>query len=56
MTRKESGKWITAMEDELKSMNIMKSGIQLKLSEGFEPSGCKWGFKTKKDSKGRKLL
>lgn len=41
------------MEDELKSMKHNEVWKLVELPENFKPIGCKWVFKTKKDSKGR---
>ena len=40
------------MKDEMKSMK--DNGVQdlVELPEGVKPIGCKWIFKTKRDSKG----
>ncbi|RDX62551.1 hypothetical protein CR513_59105, partial [Mucuna pruriens] len=40
------------MKDELKSMQDNDVCDLVELPEGVKPSGCKWIFKTKKDSKG----
>nr|KYP41104.1 Retrovirus-related Pol polyprotein from transposon TNT 1-94 [Cajanus cajan] len=47
-----SQKWIDSMRDEMKSMQDNNVWDLVKLAEGVEPIGCKWIFKTKKDSKG----
>ncbi|RDX91302.1 hypothetical protein CR513_26736, partial [Mucuna pruriens] len=47
-----SQKWIDAMKDELKSKQDNDIWDLVKLPEGVKPIGCKWIFKTKKDSKG----
>lgn len=51
--RKESDKWIIAMEDELKSMRHNEVWELVDLPENFEPIECRWVLKTKKDSKGK---
>jgi len=40
------------MKDEMKSMKDNEVWNLVKLLEGVKPIGCKWIFKTKKDSKG----
>ena len=45
-------KWIDAMNDEIKSMKDNDVWDLVKLPEGVKPIGCKWIFKTKRDSKG----
>ncbi|RDX78767.1 hypothetical protein CR513_40905, partial [Mucuna pruriens] len=52
MQSSNSKKWIDSMKDELKS--IQDNGVWdlVELLEGVKPIGCKWIFKTKKDSKG----
>lgn len=47
-----SHKWIDAMKDEMKSMVDNDVWDLVKLPEGKKPIGCKWIFKTKRDSKG----
>ena len=45
-------KWIDAVNEEIKSMHdndVLDLG---QLPEGLKPIGCKWIFKTKRDSKG----
>ncbi|KAL6338190.1 hypothetical protein AAG906_015153 [Vitis piasezkii] len=48
----DSNKWIDAMNDELKSMDQNKVWELVELPEGYKAVGCKWVFKTKRDSKG----
>ena len=45
-------KWIDAMNDELKSMDQNKVWELVELPEGYKVVGCKWVFKTKRNSKG----
>lgn len=45
-------KWIEAMNEEYKSMQDNKVWELVPLPEGKKPIGCKWIFKTKRDSKG----
>ncbi|RDX80607.1 hypothetical protein CR513_38828, partial [Mucuna pruriens] len=52
MQSSNSQKWIDAMKDELKSMQDNDVWDLVELPEGVKPIGCKWIFKTKKDSKG----
>ncbi|RDY08246.1 hypothetical protein CR513_07542, partial [Mucuna pruriens] len=47
-----SKKWIDVMKDEMKSMQDNDIYNLVELVEGVKPIGCKWIFKTKKDSKG----
>ena len=47
-----SQKWIDAMNDEMKSMKNNDVWDLIELPEGVKPIGCKWIFKTKRDSKG----
>ena len=44
--------WIDAMNEEIKSMKENDVWDLVPLLEGVKPIGCKWIFKTKKDSKG----
>ena len=46
-------KWIDAMQEELKSMSINKVWDLVELPQGSATIGCKWIFKTKRDSKGK---
>jgi len=52
MCSSNSKKWIDAMKDEMKSMKDSEVWDLVELPEGVKPIGCKWIFKTKKDSKG----
>ncbi|RDX82351.1 hypothetical protein CR513_36873, partial [Mucuna pruriens] len=56
MQSSNSQKWIDAMKDELKSMQDNDVWDLVELPEGVKPIGCKWIFKTKKDSKGIQIL
>ena len=47
----DSIKWYCAMEEELKSMNQNQVWDLVELPEGYKKVGCKWVFKTKRDSK-----
>ena len=47
-----SQKWIDAMNEEMKSMKDNDVWDFVPLLEGAKPIGCKWIFKTKKNSKG----
>jgi hypothetical protein len=40
------------MNDKLKSMDQNKVWELVELPEGYKAVGCKWVFKTKRDSKG----
>ncbi|KAL6320066.1 hypothetical protein AAG906_004463 [Vitis piasezkii] len=48
----DSEKWIEAMKDEMKSMKDNGVWDLVKFHKGVKPIGCKWIFKTKRDSKG----
>ncbi|RVW28694.1 Retrovirus-related Pol polyprotein from transposon TNT 1-94 [Vitis vinifera] len=48
----DSKKWIEAMKDEMKSMKDNGVWNLVELPKGVKPIGCKWIFKTKRDSKG----
>ena len=48
----KSQEWIDAMNEEIKSMKDNDVWVLVPLPEGVKPIGCKWIFKTKKDSKG----
>lgn len=45
-------KWMNAVLDELKSMSDNDIWDLVELPKGVKPVGCKWIFKTKRDSKG----
>lgn len=45
-------KWREAMESELDSMKNNQVWDLVEPPEGVKPIGCKWVFKTKKDSMG----
>ncbi|XP_075111389.1 uncharacterized protein LOC142181772 [Nicotiana tabacum] len=45
-------KWREAMEDEMRSMEHNRVWEFVELPISFRPIGCKWVFKTKRDSKG----
>ena len=47
-----SNKWLEAMKDELKSMVQNEVWDLIELPEGRQKVGCKWVFKTKRDSHG----
>ena len=47
-----SHKWIIAMNEEIKFMKDNDVWELVSLPEGAKPIGCKWIFKTKRDSKG----
>ena len=48
----KSREWIDAMNEEIKSMKDNDVWDLVPLHEGVKPIGCKWIFKTKRDSKG----
>ena len=45
--------WVNAMKDEMSSMASNGVWELIELLSGYKPIGCKWVFKTKKDSKGK---
>ena len=47
-----SSKWLEAIKDELKSMVQNEVWDLVELLEGHRKVGCKWVFKTKRDSHG----
>ena len=47
-----SHKWIDAMKDEMKPMEDNDVWDLIELPKGSKPIGCKWIFKTKRDSNG----
>jgi transposase InsO family protein len=52
MSCQESNLWYNAMKDELNSMSSNGVWDLVELPIGAKPIGCKWVFKTKKDSLG----
>lgn len=52
MESSNSQKWIDAMYEEMRSMKDNEVWDLVSLPEGVKPIGCKWIFKTKRDSKG----
>ncbi|KAH9679437.1 hypothetical protein KPL71_026134 [Citrus sinensis] len=52
MQSSNSYKWIEAMNEEYKSMQDNKVWELISLPSGVKPIGCKWIFKTKRDSNG----
>jgi len=52
MQDSNSQKWINAMNEEYKSMQDNQVWDLVPLPEGKKPIGCKWIFKTKRDSEG----
>lgn len=48
----DSNKWIDAMNDKMKSIEQNKVWDVVELPEGCKRVGCKWVFKTKRDSNG----
>ena len=48
----DSQKWIDSMNEDYKSMQDNDVWDLVPLPEGVKPIGCKWIFKTKRDSKG----
>ena len=52
MSSKESNSWYNAMKEEMNSMASNRVWDLVKLPDGVKAIGCKWVFKTKKDSLG----
>ena len=52
ISSKESNLWYNAMKDEMDSMVSNRVCYLVELSYGVKTVGCKWVFKTKKDSQG----
>ena len=52
MESSNSQKWNDAMNEEIKSMKDNDVWDLVPLPKGTKPIGCKWIFKTKRDSKG----
>ena len=52
MESSNSQKWIDAMNEEIKSMKDNDVWDLVPLPKGVKPIGCKWIFKTKRNSKG----
>jgi len=52
MKSSNSQKWICVMEEEIKSMRDNDVCDIVELPESVKPIGCKWIFKTKRDSVG----
>ena len=48
----DSEKWYNAMKEELQSMDDNKVWELVELPDGAKQVGCKWVYKTKRDSKG----
>ncbi|KAG9447194.1 hypothetical protein H6P81_013322 [Aristolochia fimbriata] len=49
---KESELWYNSMKEEMDSMSSNKVWDLVQLPTGFKPIGCKWVYKTKRDSSG----
>ena len=52
MSSKESNSWYSAMKEEMNSMTSNRVWDLVELPNGVKSFGCKWVFKTKKDSLG----
>ncbi|KAJ1256081.1 hypothetical protein BS78_K088500 [Paspalum vaginatum] len=52
MRSSDSSKWLAAMEDEMRSMDTNKVWDLEKIPKGAKKVGCKWVYKTKRDSRG----
>ena len=50
MSSKESNSWYSAMKEEMNSMESNRVWDLIELPDGIKSIGCKWVFKTKKDS------
>ena len=53
VTYPQSSMWVNAMQDEIASMDHNGVWELVELPTGCKPIGCKWVYKTKKDSQGR---
>ena len=53
VTCPQSIMWVNAMQDEIASMDDNGVWELMELLTGCKPIGCKWVYKTKKDSQGR---
>src|SRR5438105_8527355 len=52
VSNSNSAKWVEAMKDELKSMSTNDVWDLAEIPNGVKTVGCKWVYKTKRDSKG----
>ena len=52
MSSKESNSWYSAMKEEMNFMASNQVWDLVELPDGIKAIGCKWVFKTKKDSLG----
>ena len=52
MRSAHSSKWLEAMQDEMRSMNINGVWDLETIPKGAKTVGCKWVYKTKHDSEG----
>jgi len=52
MKSKHSSEWFNAMKDEIKSMSTNDVWDLVEIPDGAKTVGCKWVYKTKRDSKG----
>ena len=52
MSSKESKSWYNAMKEEMNSMASNRVWDLVEFRDGVKAIGCKWVFKTKKDSLG----
>ena len=53
VTCPQSSMWVNAMQDEIASMDHNGVWELVELPTSCKPIGCKWVYKTKKDSQGR---
>ncbi len=49
----DSGKWLEAMDSEIKSFKTNEVFELINLPEGRKPVTCKWCYKLKKDANGK---
>jgi hypothetical protein len=52
MKSEHSHEWLNAMKSEMESMSINKVWDLVEIPKGAKTVGCKWVYKTKRDSKG----
>ena len=53
MESDNSEEWFDASKEEMKSMDDNHVWDLVELPDGFKTIGCKWVYKTKRDSKGK---
>ena len=52
MNNEHLSEWLDAMKDEMESMNANEVWDLVEIPKGAKTVGCKWVYKTKRDSKG----